>query len=283
MMDVRQTQEHAAFLKAIGWTIEKSPSGVFAFIKRLPIIPVSVIKIQRIPASQVDFSWIRQLAQKHHAFAAYLETSDIAISGHGFSVDRSPMLPTKTLVVDLKNSENQLLKEMSSKTRYNIHLAEKKKLITTVVTGQDIISDAVLFDEYYALMEKNSRRLHTFELPKKWLWEQLNAFGKKSFVVVVRKEELIAAAMYICSDDGVFYSHNGSSEEGRRLFAPTLCVWEGMREGKRRGLRWFDFEGIYDERHPLPRWKGFTRFKVGFGGVERSYPPVLYRLLPGWG
>jgi len=45
-----------------------------------------------------------------------------------------------------------------------------------------------------------------------------------------------------------------------------------MLEGKRRGCRWFDFDGLYDERYqPTEAWQGFTRFKLGFGGQETTY------------
>lgn len=281
MQDVRQTREHAAYLKAIGWTIERSPAGVLAYIRKLPLLGVSVIKIQRVASAVLDYDWMAQLARTHRAVVLYVETIDAALTSHGFRADGGAMLPTKTLVVDLGVSKTRLLAEMKSKTRYNIGLAQRKRLEIKIVTGDTLIKNTLLFNEYYELMEHNSHRLHTFEMPRKWLAAQLAAFGNKSFVVMVReKEVLAAAAMFVCSSDSVFYSHNGSTAEGRQLFAPTLAVWQGMLEGKRRDLHWFDFDGIYDERYPLPRWKGFTRFKLGFGGETVVFPPVQRCFLP---
>jgi len=68
-----------------------------------------------------------------------------------------------------------------------------------------------------------------------------------------------------------FYWHNASSHLGKKLFAPTLCVWQAMLECKKRGLKVFDFEGLYDERIPNRNlsWRGFSKFKEGF--VSSSY------------
>jgi lipid II:glycine glycyltransferase (peptidoglycan interpeptide bridge formation enzyme) len=66
-----------------------------------------------------------------------------------------------------------------------------------------------------------------------------------------------------------FYWHNGSLDIGKKLFAPTLCIWEAILECKRRRLKVFDFEGLYDERFPNKNtsWKGFSRFKLGFSNI----------------
>lgn len=280
MIDVRQTKEHAGYLRRIGWITIKAPSGAYVFIKKFPIVGLSIIKVQRVLLSQVDFNWLKKLAKKYRALILYIEPLDAAVPG--FKIDRSPMLASKTLVVSLRKTEKQLLSQMKPKTRYNIGLSSRKGLIVRAISGSAFLADTTLFNSYYTLMEENSKRLHRFEMPKNWLFSQIDAFGDACFVVCVYSEKtLIAAALFLCSNDCVFYSHNGSGVLGRSVFAPTLVVWEGMREGKRRRLSWFDFEGIYDERHPLKRWQGFSRFKHGFGGDEILFPPVYYCLFPG--
>ena len=61
-----------------------------------------------------------------------------------------------------------------------------------------------------------------------------------------------------------------SSDSGNKNFAPTLLVWEAILLAKKLKLKAFDFEGIYDERFPkaAESWKGFTKFKEGFGGEK---------------
>ena len=69
-----------------------------------------------------------------------------------------------------------------------------------------------------------------------------------------------------------------STTNGKQLFVPTMLVWEAIKLGKKLGKKYFDFEGIYDERFPLKAWKGFTRFKQSFGGKEVVFPGTLRKL-----
>jgi lipid II:glycine glycyltransferase (peptidoglycan interpeptide bridge formation enzyme) len=68
----------------------------------------------------------------------------------------------------------------------------------------------------------------------------------------------------------------GATKKGKKLFAPTLLVWEALKVSKKRKMKYFDFIGVWDERTPRKNteWKGFTKFKEGFGGKELYYPMI---------
>ncbi len=79
------------------------------------------------------------------------------------------------------------------------------------------------------------------------------------------------------ADKIAYYWLAAATNLGKKLFAPTLLVWEVLKTAKKNGCEVFDFEGIYDERYPIKSWLGFTKFKEGFGGKEILYPPSLVK------
>ena len=71
-----------------------------------------------------------------------------------------------------------------------------------------------------------------------------------------------------------------ANREGKKSFAPTLLAWEALKFAKKQGCAIFDFEGVFDERFTTqsPAWKGFSKFKEGFGGKSVYYPePFLIK------
>ena len=244
--DLRQTQEWANYLKLIGWQVEKVPD--FLYVRKIPLLPLSIGKLQR--AKNVDWELV-QRARKEHRIIKLITEETVA---------------RKTIWIDLKKSEKQLLTEMKQKTRYNIGLAKKRGVVTHVRTNPNGVS-------LYELLRSNAKRLGIFAMPRKWYEAQVESFGKKCFAVLAyHNSELVAGNFFMTSNDACFYSHNGSTELGRKLMAPSLCVWEGIRKAKRRKLKIFDFDGIDDGSNNLKRWKGFTKFKQGFGGEEITFP-----------
>ena len=279
-MDLRQTPKYSEFLRGIGWIIEKdAKSGAFIFIRKLPLTGFSVIKIQR--ASRLpNKSVLDRLIKKYRAIQLNIEPEGdndipllVAWKMHRQTI---PFLPSTTIILDLRLPFKTLLALMKQKTRYNLTLSAKKKVLVKISDGSALIQDPFLFEAMFAMQKQNAKRLGIFVLPKKWFAKQVKALGKHCFAAMAYvDEELVAATFYMTSDDAVYYAHNGSTELGRKLFAPTACVVAGILEGQKRKLKAFDFEGIYDPRSKVIRWQGFTRFKKGFGGgVEMT--PGLY-------
>jgi lipid II:glycine glycyltransferase (peptidoglycan interpeptide bridge formation enzyme) len=294
MQDLRQSPNHAKFLKSMGWIVE-TKNGVNYFIKKFPIVG-SFIKIQR--PKEIDFEYIQRLKKEHRAFQIIIEPSlsssdsprfrpfgqysartgptedHTAISvpknnhdlfyTHGFKECKSPFLPSKTIFIDLTKSEKTLLKEMHQKTRYNIKIAKRNKV--EILKSKDI----EMFINFWHICHQ--KRL-LFLNQKKQMREIYKAFVNNADILFAFKDDFPVAALLILHHDKVgYYMYAASDDEGRSLFAPTLLTWEGIRLSKKRESNYFDFEGIYDNRFPIESWKGFTKFKKGFGGEEIEFP-----------
>ena len=186
--------------------------------------------------------------------------------------------PKKTLFLDLSLSEEELLKEMHQKTRYNIRLAEKKEVEIKLSEAKNIESD---FLEFWRLMsitgERDAFRIHN----QKHYKNILSASENIKLYFANYKNKNIAAGLFCFFGDRVTYMHGASDNEARNLMAPYLLQWEIIKIAKENGYKYYDFYGI-DEK----KWPGVTRFKLGFGGFVKEYPgtydfifkPLIYNL-----
>jgi lipid II:glycine glycyltransferase (peptidoglycan interpeptide bridge formation enzyme) len=191
------------------------------------------------------------------------------------------MLPSKTQIIDLTLSMDSILKSMKPKTRYNISVAQKRGVTLEVISTQAFLENNALVDEVSALLQKNARRAGYWVESKDWIQKKLAAFDKQAFVIAAyqshKTDEVIAVAIFLQSDDSLFYWVNGSTDLGRKLFAPTRIIFEALKIGQEKQLNEFDFDGVFDERYPNKRWLGYTRFKAGFGGSYVYYPPCFIK------
>lgn len=169
--------------------------------------------------------------------------------------------PSRTAVLDLSSSEEEILKKMHQKTRYNIKLAEKK--------GVKIIeSGAERFEEFWQLLVSTSDRdefnLHGRSYYRVML-ELDSSFVKLFFAEF--KGRRLAGNLAVFFGDTATYIHGGSSNENREAMAPYILQWQTIKLAKQLGYKYYDFHGI-DEA----KWPGVTRFKLGFGPGRVDYP-----------
>jgi len=183
----------------------------------------------------------------------------------GFKKLRYDIEPSKTLILEIKKSQENILAQMHSKWRYNIGLAQKKKV--TIKNFQASQADDQ-FEEFWGLVVQTAKRQKIKTHPKEYYQKQFKINGelKIELFLAEYKNKIIAANSVCFFGKKATYLHGGSDNEFRSKMAPHLLQWEQIREAKRHGCFEYDFWGI-DEK----KWPGVTRFKKGFGGHEESY------------
>ncbi|MFH0942760.1 MAG: peptidoglycan bridge formation glycyltransferase FemA/FemB family protein [Candidatus Beckwithbacteria bacterium] len=261
MSDLRQAKEYELWMKSLGWLVDEG-----AFIKKL--LGISFIKIQR----QKKIDDLDLLVKKYRAVLVKIEPAiddNFNYGRWGFKEDKTPMLPTKTIWLDLTKSENQLLKEMHYKTRYNLRKYSGK---VKMIRG-DKVSDKQLKD-FFKIYRQNCKKQKFWGLNFKQLKSLLKSFGGKAWLLMAEGGGLIV----LIHNQVAYYSHNASSQEGRKKMVPSRLAWKAIRLAKKLKCRLFDFDGIDDKL-----WPGFTRFKKSFGGREVEYrQPVKKLFIKEW-
>lgn len=205
--------------------------------------------------------------KKIHPNVIFIRTEPVSINNNPTTPVKKTIdiQPSKTIILDLKKNEDDLLKKMHHKTRYNIRLATRKGVVVEKSKAKD-------FNQFWGLMKETSVR-DGFRLHKKEYYEKMINFLKERKDLQIKvfscfyKNEMIATGLFSFSGDTVTYIHGASSNKFRNLMAPYLLQWSVIKHAKSKGFKFYDFYGI-DE----VKWPGVTRFKRGFSGTEVEYP-----------
>lgn len=237
-----------------------------AFIKVEPNIPASVIP----SASEESVS-------KPRDFSA-LPRNDKLIA-QNFHPSPKPLFTKYNFIIDLTKSEEELLKNMHHKTRYNIRVAQKHGVIVEERTDDEA------FEIYLKLYFETTRRQdyhgHNEEYHKK-VWQTLKDSGMAKILVAFYKKEPLTAWMLLNFKDNLYYPYGGSSKSHSEVMANNIICWEAIKLGKKLGLKTFDMWGaLGPNANSNDPWYGFHRFKQGYDGKLVEYIGT-YDLVLNW-
>ena len=231
-----------------------------------------------------------------------------------FQFSHGGFQPKDTLILDLNQTQEDILKQMKQKGRYNIRLAHKKnvkvvevippalksnkKTIELVQTFQNqvesyfkLLQETLERDRFYGhrlsfyknMVEKLSPESNS--LTKENLKKELKHSYAKLYLAEytpkeTHKTQYIAGIIVTFFKDTAIYYYGASSNEYRNVVAPYALQWHAIKEAKSIGCKEFDFLGIApqkgkDKLGPKNHpWRGVTAFKLKFGGTHIHYLPA---------
>ena len=167
-----------------------------------------------------------------------------------------------TRIIDLMLSEDDILRGMHEKWRYNIRLAEKRGVSfywtdideSSLDIWMNLLSDTTNRDGF----AHNSRAYYEAFLSQKdivKLW------------FCTYEGRAIAAGVFVYYRDTAIYYYGASTSdpEYRKHMAPYLLQWKALQEAKNRGCTRYDFLGITWPGESESHLEGVTAFKEKFG------------------
>lgn len=291
LSDFRQTKNYACFMQVNNWLLQQAGRGLGRtniFIWKIRNTPYSIIRVCR--AGNLSFlDYLGVLEKKYNAISIRIEPKMVdsekekyekLLIDRGFKKSDRIHTPTKTKIIILKNLRS-LEENLSSKLKYNIRLASKKGVEITRRNGKQIAKGKDLFQAFYKILEKDQRRLKIPILPKKWIEDILRTFGGNAVLFTAMWQKTpVAIALFLTTNNAMYYVLSANTKEGRVVSAQHINVWEGIKLAQKLKLKYFDFDGIYDERfHKMTEsWKGFTRFKESYGGETITLMPPYEKI-----
>ncbi len=306
-----QTTRWGELKEAFGWEYECDgimgqhgiEGGALVLFRRLPLGLGTVAYVPRGPVVRGEDEDILSsllyaidlIARRQRAVLLKIEPdwpdtpqARERLTGLGFRPSPHTVQPARTITLDVRGSEDEILERMNQGTRRKIRLSARK--------GVEIRrGDAGDLDSFNALMEATGER---------------DAFGVHSPAYYRRAYELFAprhAALLMASYEGrdlggvmvfrlgkrAWYLYGASSNEERSRMPTYGLQWEAIRWAREGGCTTYDMWGVPDEDEETLEaqfqerqdglW-GVYGFKRGFGGQvtrtvgawDRVYRPVLY-------
>ncbi len=313
-MDIHQSSLYAQFMGLIGWQVEKIDE-TYIYVKKFPLIgaTIKIQRNDKIPDLKKLLILKKKYRARNISIEPNIhvipdlirdpENKNLdslrQLADHGndkfFTPLNDPYLPTKTIHIDLAPSEQTIFSHFPKDKRWAIRRAEKEGIIVEKSNNIDafiklknktagflgFLTTTTLKSLWQTFSPKQAIILLAYQkLSSFWLVQNQTTISKKIRFwsrFAPQNDKPVAGILLLFHQTTAYYWIAAATSEGKKSFAPTLLVWEALKLAKKRGCTVFDFEGVFDERYPKSNknWKGFTKFKSGFGGKEVEFPKPL--------
>jgi lipid II:glycine glycyltransferase (peptidoglycan interpeptide bridge formation enzyme) len=299
-----QTGEWGELKSAFGWKpvrLVNEEEGVQILFRKLPLgftvgyIPKFSVRADAVLFSQELWREVDSICKDNRAIFLKLEPdlwqddvpSPLPIINYRLQTSLHNIQPPRTLTIDIRGTDEEILGRMKQKTRYNIRLAEKKGV---TVRAWDAI------ESFHKMLLITGGRdgfgVHSCEYYQR-AYDLLHPKQMGELLAAEHNGKPLAALFVARYGNRAYYLYGASTDEERNRMQTYLLQWEAMKWAKAHGCEKYDLWGVPDEEEDTLEanfetrhdglW-GVYRFKRGFGGelkravqaMDRVYNPLLY-------
>ncbi|MAU08942.1 MAG: hypothetical protein CL607_03910 [Anaerolineaceae bacterium] len=237
---------------------------------------------------------VREVSKKHGAAflkwepGFYTDEHVPDFAAMGFKESPQTVQPPNTIMLDISDSEDDILARMNQGTRRKIRKSLKNDIAYIEAVPEQV---AQFTDLMQVTGERNDFGVH--EPSYYALQHQLFVPDHAALILAQHEGEILAGVFVFAVGDTAQYISGASSNVNRNLMASYGVQWQGIQWAKARGCHTYDMWGIPDEPEDQLEaqfqersdglW-GVYGFKRGWGGqVIRSagawdmvYNPLIY-------
>lgn len=226
-------------------------------------------------AKQAVFAKIREIAEREKCvfvrLRPQLRVADLDLL-RNLGLRKAPMHlhAEHTIILDLTQSEDDLLKAMRRQTRYEVRRAEKLGITVSYSNEKS------LFEEFHQVQAETAARQHFIPPDLDTLLAERTAFGDNARLYVAHAADgaPIAYGLILISGDEAEYFEAASTELNHKLPGAYALQWQVIRDLKALGLKRYNLWGIAPANQPEHRYAKVTTFKKGFGGEIVEFVPA---------
>lgn len=217
------------------------------------------------------------------------ETTPLVPQAVGFRHSVQTIQPPRTVLIDIRGDEADILARMNQGTRRKIRLGDKKG-VRFFRGGRDDLS---LFNTMMqATGTRNEFGVHDpayYEMA----FDLFAPAGEAALFLATHEDDALAGIMVFSVGQTAWYLYGASASVKRNLMASYGVQWRAIQWARGKGCHWYDMWGVPDEDEATLEaqfqdrsdglW-GVYGFKRGWGGqVKRSvgawdhvYHPAIY-------
>lgn len=309
---ILQSYEWGEIKAKTGWKplrmiVEKDgqPIAAISVLKRvIPGIKKAIFYAPRGPVFNInnqevfDFllAEVKKLAKEHKAIFLKIDP-DVPAEDQGFkelllsrgfqSAEKGEgfdgIQPKYVFRLDITPDEETLLKNMHSKTRYNIRLSDRKGVtIKTDCPKEDL---KAFYDILLETCERDNFLVRSYSYFED-MWDYLVERGYAKLFMAQYEGRYISGTLALNFGEKAWYLYGASSNSDRNVMPNYLIQWTMIKWAKEIGCTMYDFRGVpgnLSEDNPL---YGLFKFKKGFNGdytefvgeYDLVYSPFYYWL-----
>jgi len=288
---VLQSYEWGQFKAKYGWTplrllfeedgVVQAAASVLR--RKFPYLPLCIMYVPKGPALDYGnsellgrvLSTLQDVARRHRAIFIKIDpdvcledrsppTDQVitTLESYGWQPSSEQIQFRNTILIDLMQEEDELLKAMKPKTRYNVRLAGRRGVRVRPGKAADL---PIFYDMYVETSSRDEFIIRPFVYYRD-AWQAFIEANLAHLFIAEHESQPLGGLILFRFGNKVWYMYGASRDVHRNLMPNHLLQWEAMRWAKAQGCTVYDLWGapdIKDESDPL--W-GVYRFKEGFGG-----------------
>lgn len=172
----------------------------------------------------------------------------------GWRKARNDILLARTIILDIARTNDELLADMSKKTRQYIRKSEKDGVEVRLLEAGEI-------DDALSIYKETAKRADFALHDDKYYHDIHRLMGGNSPVYgAFSRGKLVAFLWLAVSESTAFELYGGVTDEGQAVRANYILKWQAIKAMKDRGVTRYDMNGLLND--------GVSNFKQGFASSE---------------
>lgn len=190
--------------------------------------------------------------------------------GAEWKTAKTPILPARTLILDLRQTEDELLADMSKKHRQYVRKSAREESLEIRP-----VETAAQLDECLEVYRETSERADFGLHEDSYYHDAFSMLGDDAPVWASYVDGKPVAFLFLAKSARTsFELYGGMNDTGQRLRANYALKWHAIRAMRELGIERYDFGGLIND--------GVTTFKTGFASHENLLAGSWDRPGPGY-